>query len=57
MTHVDECERLPDESRLHNVEGARRMAEAAAACGARLVFVSTDYVFDGQARGATHPNP
>ena len=57
MTHVDECERLPDESRLHNVERARRMAEAAAACGARLVFVSTDYVFDGQARGATHPNP
>jgi dTDP-4-dehydrorhamnose reductase len=47
--NVDGCERAPGESAQVNVAGTRHVAEAAAAIGARLVFFSTDYVFDGQA--------
>src|SRR5688572_18714194 len=36
-----------DEAGEVNVEGARNVARAAAAIGARLVHVSTDLVFDG----------
>jgi dTDP-4-dehydrorhamnose reductase len=36
-----------DDAAAVNVEGARNVAEAAAAVGARLVHVSTDLVFDG----------
>ncbi len=46
--NVDRCELEPEESARTNVEGTRHVAEAAAAAGARLVFFSTDYVFDGQ---------
>ena len=31
-----------------NVSGTKNMAEAAAACGAKIIYLSTDYVFDGQ---------
>ncbi len=31
-----------------NVTGTKNMAEAAAACGAKIIYLSTDYVFDGQ---------
>lgn len=34
-----------------NADGARNVAEAAAAAGARVVYVSTDYVFDGSKAG------
>lgn len=30
-----------------NVGGTQNMADAAAACGAKIVYLSTDYVFDG----------
>jgi len=43
-----------------NVEGARRMAQAAARLGARFVLISTDYVFDGTRGGyseADTPGP
>lgn len=32
-----------------NVAATRLLAEQAAACGARFIYLSTDYVFDGQA--------
>lgn len=47
--NVDRCEREPGESARVNVDGTRNVAEAAADAGARLVFFSTDYVFDGSA--------
>lgn len=47
--NVDGCETAPEESARVNVEGTRHVAEAAARAGARLVYFSTDYVFDGAA--------
>lgn len=45
---VDLCEEKPDEAFLTNAVGALNAARAAARAGVRLVFISTDYVFDGQ---------
>jgi dTDP-4-dehydrorhamnose reductase len=47
--NVDRCETERAESERVNVEGTRHVAEAAARHHARLVYFSTDYVFDGQA--------
>lgn len=49
-TNVDACERLPEEARLANTVAVRRVAERCAKTGARLIHVSTDYVFDGRQR-------
>ena len=46
-TAVDACEAEPDTAYAVNALGTRNMAEAAGAAGAHLVYVSTDYVFDG----------
>jgi len=48
-TAVDACESDPDRAYLVNALGTRHVAEAAARSGAHLVYVSTDYVFDGTA--------
>jgi dTDP-4-dehydrorhamnose reductase len=48
MTSVDECEEDPDAARTVNVEGTANVARAAERCGAVLVLLSTDYVFDGE---------
>jgi dTDP-4-dehydrorhamnose reductase len=47
--HVDWCEDHPQESYDINVAGTRHVVEAARAAGARYVFFSTDYVFNGAA--------
>lgn len=47
-TDVDRCEREPELATLVNVEGTRRVAEGCRRVGAGLVYVSTDYVFDGR---------
>ena len=47
-TAVDACEGDPDRAFVVNVLGTRHVAEAAARTGAHLVYVSTDYVFDGR---------
>ncbi|MBI3793549.1 MAG: dTDP-4-dehydrorhamnose reductase [Nitrospinae bacterium] len=47
MTAVERCETEPDLARRINVDGTRAVARSAEKCGARMVFVSTDYVFDG----------
>lgn len=60
MTDVDACERDPAAAHRVNAEGAANLAKAASRQGARMAYLSTDYVFDG-ARGhykegdATHP--
>jgi dTDP-4-dehydrorhamnose reductase len=46
-TNVDGAEREPDRARAVNVQGTVFVARAAEALQARLVYVSTDYVFDG----------
>jgi dTDP-4-dehydrorhamnose reductase len=46
-TNVDQAERDPDQSYAINADGTRRVAQAAQAIKARLLYVSTDYVFDG----------
>ena len=46
-TAVDACESDPDRAFAVNAIGTRNLAEAAAGVGAHLVYVSTDYVFDG----------
>lgn len=49
MTHVDGCENAPEQARSVNALGPARVAEACRAAGARLVYLSTEYVFDGKA--------
>jgi dTDP-4-dehydrorhamnose reductase len=44
---VDWCERNHDECLRLNVDVSRNVAEAAKASGAKLVYISTDSVFDG----------
>jgi dTDP-4-dehydrorhamnose reductase len=52
-TDVDGCERDPARALLVNGEGTRRVAEACRAVGAGVVYLSTDYVFDGR-KGAPY---
>jgi len=60
LTDVDACERDPALAWRVNVGGTEQVARGCAALGARLVAVSTDYVFDGEAgpyRETDLPNP
>jgi len=60
MTNVDLCEVERDRCFNVNVLGTKHVVDAAKTLGARLVFFSTDYIFDGAA-GPYHehdpPNP
>jgi len=47
MTNVDACERDPDAAMRANGAATGVLAEAARDAGARFLYVSTDYVFDG----------
>jgi dTDP-4-dehydrorhamnose reductase len=49
-TDVDGCESNRDQAFAVNYEGAVNVAEAAREAGSRLLFLSTDYVFDGSQR-------
>jgi dTDP-4-dehydrorhamnose reductase len=60
-TAVDACEDDPDRAFAVNALGTRHVAEAARHVGAHVVYVSTDYVFDGTSprpyREWDRPNP
>jgi dTDP-4-dehydrorhamnose reductase len=47
-TAVDACEGDPDRALAVNALGARHVADGARRAGAHVVYVSTDYVFDGE---------
>jgi dTDP-4-dehydrorhamnose reductase len=47
-TAVDDCEADADRAYRVNALGTRNVAEACEATGAHLVYLSTDYVFDGE---------
>ena len=51
-TAVDACETDPDRALVVNSLGTRHVADAARRIGARVCYLSTDYVFDG-----TKPDP
>lgn len=47
LTHVDYCEENPDKSYLINVLGTKYVVGIAKKIKAKIVFFSTDYIFDG----------
>jgi dTDP-4-dehydrorhamnose reductase len=59
-TNVDKCETQKEQAWRINVEGTRNIAFACSKVGAKLVYISTDYVFDGEKGNYTEqdkPNP
>ncbi len=48
QTNVDRCEREPAEAFALNAEAPRILASVCSRKGARLIHISTDYVFDGE---------
>jgi dTDP-4-dehydrorhamnose reductase len=54
-TAVDRAESEPELARRVNVDGPRHLAAAARDVGARLIHISTDFVFDGQASSPYQP--
>ena len=60
-TAVDDCEADPERAFRINASGPRNLHDAARTRGARIVQVSTDYVFDGTQKTPYHegdtPNP
>jgi dTDP-4-dehydrorhamnose reductase len=60
VTNVDKCERDKKHALKVNAEGTKFLAEACKETKAKMVYVSTDYVFDGEKGFYTEkdtPNP
>ena len=55
-TAVDKAESEADAAHRINAEGPRHLAAAARECGARLLHISTDFVFDGAASVPYRPD-
>jgi len=47
-TAVDKAEELQEECRKVNTEGTKNLTDASIEVGAKMVYMSTDYVFDGE---------
>lgn len=54
-TAVDRAEQEPEHAHAVNTLGPAHLAQAATRCGARLLQVSTDYVFDGMSARPYRP--
>ncbi len=50
-TAVDKAEQFPEQVYKVNALGTKYIAEACKTVGAKLVYISTDYVFDGKGEG------
>ena len=48
LTNVDACETNKEDAFKINVRGTKNIAEASKEINAKLVYISTDYVFDGE---------
>jgi len=48
LHNVDYCETHPEEAWKVNVEGTKNIVDACKEINAKIIFVSTDYVFDGK---------
>ena len=61
MHNVDGCEREPEKSRRINMEGTENVAKACNKYDSDMLFISTDYVFDGKSdekyTETDNPNP
>jgi dTDP-4-dehydrorhamnose reductase len=60
MAKVGDCFRDPERARLVNTQGTELLAELADHAGSRIIYVSTDLVFDGESGGYTEadaPSP
>lgn len=47
LSHTGYCEQHPEESHRTNVQGTVRMAKACKQTGAKLIFMSSDHVYNG----------
>ncbi|MFH0848876.1 MAG: dTDP-4-dehydrorhamnose reductase [archaeon] len=59
-TNVDKCETDKEWAKAINSVGTRNVAEGSAKIGAKLIYISTDYIFDGEKGYYTEedkPNP
>jgi len=57
---VDFCEKNPDKGKYFYLEGTKLIGSNAQKTGATLIFISTDYIFDGTKgpyKEDDHPNP
>src|ERR1700744_652237 len=48
LTHVDYCETHIEESYEKTVQSTINLIKLAKSCNSRMVYISTDYVFDGK---------
>ena len=48
MTNVDACESDPDACRMQNITATQHLVDAAKRHGSHFIFLSTDFIFDGQ---------
>jgi dTDP-4-dehydrorhamnose reductase len=51
-TQVDKSESAPEQAQQRNVEGVKTLIQFTEAKGVKLIHFSTDFVFDGQKKGA-----
>jgi len=56
-TNVDRCETEKERAWKINAEGTRNIAEACQKTNAKLIYISTDYVFDGEKGLYTEEDP
>lgn len=57
LTHVDYCETHEEESFSQTVTSTANIIKLAKKCNARMVYISTDYVFDGTSGPYTEDAP
>ncbi len=48
MTQVDDCELNHEACDLHNVQAVENIVQACESVSAHLIFISTDFIFDGE---------